>query len=1092
MLLTFSLLLCLVASRGLGEEVFGRVSESVVLECHTNAEDCGEIHSIKWYRGMDRVYVYSPFTDFRNAEGILVDRSNVIDSGVSTDLQIDNLMASDDGTYRCEITYLDVSTACASVYSHKLTTTALPKSVVLSVGEEQLLTVEQPELGIETGVAGPFKIGDEVEFTCEAIEFKPEVRITWKAGEEDFGEGIEELEDLGDGASSMKSSFKLPMERQHLGQSVVCSVIFEEETVSELSVELDLEVAPAGHSLVVVDMMAGEESMLECRVSGARPTAVPRWIGLEHLETTELLEETEEEDGTISVVNTVTFTPTSAEDNQQISCIVEHPALEEDMEETSLLNVKYPPEVRLESDNENNNTVLEGDPVTLSCAYSANPSNGTKLVWYFNEEVFDDPTSVATVEDEEGNEIDVLMLDPANRTNSGDYTCTVENELGIGSSNKLYLDVLYAPTVELSMDSEEALVEGDARNVTLTCTMVDGNPAELTYVLWFQNEDSLGPDLDDCDDRSCYLTVEGDRSDAGDYTCRGQSDAGIGDESNIAALQVYYTPSEGMIEADGYDAVKFGNTSMDCVLEDLGYPEVEYYMWKRDGELIARDRESVLVLEDLGAGSVGNITCSGVNTAGTNFGEEFFLDVSAPPVFLSTPPDHVEMTEDYEWVNLTCQVECAPLCTVEWLRNFQRIVGGQSLDSIVANSEDESNLFSDYEVMTSAMEVESVDEASQDDLELFVGEEMISEDEDSPFFITVEHLPAVPSDNQFASVVSTLSIQLGNVSKEVLDAFQFSNFTCRVASNGFGEEISTTSMLTIHHEPMDMEVSVDDLTLVEDAELDPILCTVEAVPEPQIVWKKDGEMVADSGVLEFENPISRDNSGEYTCEASNYRGSTSKSFNLNVEYVPSCYVTKEHRDDLVILKCIADGYPQDFLFWWAHENMTVEGQVEEETSVLSLRNVNDSMLYEYSCFVNNSIGQSQPCLLQEEGGFLYLATEEPWLLAIVILAIILAIIIIAAIVWYICCRNKAGKGGSGGPSKGKHTDDQPHPDNSFYDNLPFHGLKNPPKQVLTAVDDNMVYADVDAQETYSYGPLTYKTASLQRAAKLKKLEESKL
>jgi len=44
-------------------------------------------------------------------------------------------------------------------------------------------------------------------------------------------------------------------------------------------------------------------------------------------------------------------------------------------------------------------------------------------------------------------------------------------------------------------------------------------------------------------------------------------------------------------------------------------------------------------------------------------------------------------------------------------------------------------------------------------------------------------------------------------------------------------------------------------------------------------------------------------------------------------------------------------------------------------------------------------------------------------------------------------------------------------------------------QILNAVDDNMVYADVDAQETYSYGPLQYKSASLQRAKK-KKLEES--
>jgi hypothetical protein len=35
------------------------------------------------------------------------------------------------------------------------------------------------------------------------------------------------------------------------------------------------------------------------------------------------------------------------------------------------------------------------------------------------------------------------------------------------------------------------------------------------------------------------------------------------------------------------------------------------------------------------------------------------------------------------------------------------------------------------------------------------------------------------------------------------------------------------------------------------------------------------------------------------------------------------------------------------------------------------------------------------------------------------------------------------------------------------------------------IDEGLLYADVDASETYSYGPLSYKTTSLQRAKKKK-------
>ena len=36
--------------------------------------ECGDYHSLKWYRNTHRVYVYSPFAQFSNAENSLMDR----------------------------------------------------------------------------------------------------------------------------------------------------------------------------------------------------------------------------------------------------------------------------------------------------------------------------------------------------------------------------------------------------------------------------------------------------------------------------------------------------------------------------------------------------------------------------------------------------------------------------------------------------------------------------------------------------------------------------------------------------------------------------------------------------------------------------------------------------------------------------------------------------------------------------------------------------------------------------------------------------------------------------------------------------------
>lgn len=53
----------------------GLVGETIQLPCSVNTDTCGDLHSIKWYRGSSRIYVFSEMAGIARAEGDYSDRS---------------------------------------------------------------------------------------------------------------------------------------------------------------------------------------------------------------------------------------------------------------------------------------------------------------------------------------------------------------------------------------------------------------------------------------------------------------------------------------------------------------------------------------------------------------------------------------------------------------------------------------------------------------------------------------------------------------------------------------------------------------------------------------------------------------------------------------------------------------------------------------------------------------------------------------------------------------------------------------------------------------------------------------------------------
>lgn len=58
-----------VAGLNTQADIAGLVGDTMLLPCEIDTAKCGELHSIKWYRGSSRIYVFSENANIAKAEG---------------------------------------------------------------------------------------------------------------------------------------------------------------------------------------------------------------------------------------------------------------------------------------------------------------------------------------------------------------------------------------------------------------------------------------------------------------------------------------------------------------------------------------------------------------------------------------------------------------------------------------------------------------------------------------------------------------------------------------------------------------------------------------------------------------------------------------------------------------------------------------------------------------------------------------------------------------------------------------------------------------------------------------------------------------
>uniref|UniRef100_A0A671TG25 Ig-like domain-containing protein n=1 Tax=Sparus aurata TaxID=8175 RepID=A0A671TG25_SPAAU len=161
--------------------------------------------------------------------------------------------------------------------------------------------------------------------------------------------------------------------------------------------------------------------------------------------------------------------------------------------------------------------IVEGSSVTLTCSSDANPA--AKYTWYKEN---GDPDLQPLSKDPQ------LVFSSIQSSDSGEYYCTAENELGRRTSKYISIGVEYAPKLpSVSVSPSAEIVEGSS--VTLTCSS-DANPA-ANYTWYKKNYKLL-----QSPEGSYYLTSISSE-DGGNYSCKAQNQHGQTSSSVFIGVQ---------------------------------------------------------------------------------------------------------------------------------------------------------------------------------------------------------------------------------------------------------------------------------------------------------------------------------------------------------------------------------------------------------------------------------------------------------------------------------------------------------------------------------------------------------------------------
>ncbi|KAI9529153.1 hypothetical protein NQZ68_013460 [Dissostichus eleginoides] len=239
--------------------------------------------------------------------------------------------------------------------------------------------------------------------------------------------------------------------------------------------------------------------------------------------------------------------------------------------------------------------IEEGSSLTLTCSSDANPA--ANYTWYKNEQ----NSHLSFV-----SEGPRLVFSSIQSSDSGEYFCTAENELGRRTSVNSFIDVKYAPrSPSLSRPSGE-IKEG--RPVTLTCSS-DANPA-ANYTWYKKNGNANVPLLSE-GTQFVFSSIQS--SDSGRYFCRATNELGRRPSANTF-INVKYAPKLPSVSVSPSAEIEEGSSVTLTCSSDAN--PAATYTWYKEDEDSPKASGQIFNITDFRADHSGSYSCGAQNKLG--------------------------------------------------------------------------------------------------------------------------------------------------------------------------------------------------------------------------------------------------------------------------------------------------------------------------------------------------------------------------------------------------------------------------------------------------------------------------------------------
>ncbi|XP_049900741.1 hemicentin-2-like [Epinephelus moara] len=336
------------------------------------------------------------------------------------------------------------------------------------------------------------------------------------------------------------------------------------------------------------------------------------------------------------------------------------------------INVKYAPKLSPVSVSPSAE-IVEGSSVTLTCSSDAKPA--AKYTWYKKNRNPGLSPSKQTWNIQSSRNQLKLVLRSIRSSDSGQYFCVAENELGKASSQSIFINVKYAPKLP-SVSARPSRDVKESSSVTLTCSS-DANPA-ANYT-WYKKNGNGKPLSEE--PQLVFSSIQS--SDSGRYYCTAENR--LGRRTSYITINVKYAPKLPSVSVSpSAEIVEGSSVTLTCSSD--ANPAANY-TWYKNGnpglppskqtQMVQSSRnQSKLIFSSVQPSDSGEYYCAAENKVGRTTSKLIFIDVKYAPKLPSVSVSPSAEIVEGSSVTLTCSSDANPAAKYTWYKEKQILLRG--------------------------------------------------------------------------------------------------------------------------------------------------------------------------------------------------------------------------------------------------------------------------------------------------------------------------------------------------------------------------------------------------------------------------------